>query len=136
MALEISSTLLARLLNEAEKTPEYEVCGLLFGTPTQIVGASRCRNVAPDPRSAFEVDPAALIAAHKAARAGGPTIVGCYHSHPGGPAVPSARDAAAAMPDGSIWLIMAAREAGFYRATENGTIEGRFVPVGHEAVEP
>lgn len=136
MVLGISSTLLARLLNEAEKTPDIEVCGLLFGTPMQISGASRCRNVAPDPRIAFEIDPAALIAAHKAARVGGPAIVGCYHSHPSGAALPSARDAAAAMPDGSIWLIIAGREAGFYRATEHGAIEGRFIAVPHRIVEP
>lgn len=136
MALEISSTLLARLLNEAEKTSDREVCGLLFGTPTQISGSSSCRNVAPDPRFAFEIDPAALIAAHKAARAGGPAIVGCYHSHPSGAALPSARDAAAAMPDGSIWLVIAGRQAGFYRATERGGIEGRFIVVPHRIVEP
>ncbi|WP_353203549.1 M67 family metallopeptidase [Sphingomonas sp.] len=135
MALEISSTLLARLLNEAEKTPDREVCGLLFGSPTRILGSLSCRNVAPDPRIAFEIDPAQLIAAHRAERKGGPKIVGCYHSHPGGPPLPSARDAAAAMPDGSIWLIMAGRGTGIYRATENGTIEGRFVAVRHEMVE-
>ncbi|GGA40068.1 Mov34/MPN/PAD-1 family protein [Sphingomonas psychrolutea] len=135
MALEISSTLLARLLNEAEKTPDREVCGLLFGSPTRILDFSRCRNVAPDPRCAFEIDPVPLIAAHKAARAGGPAIVGCYHSHPCGAAIPSARDAAAATPDDSIWLIMAGRDASFYRAAENGPVEGRFVAVRHEIVE-
>ncbi|WP_176495804.1 Mov34/MPN/PAD-1 family protein [Sphingomonas sp. HMP6] len=136
MALEISSTLLVGLLNEAERSPEHEVCGLLFGTPARIEQALRCCNVAPDPRSAFEIDPVQLIAAHKAERRGGPRIVGCYHSHPSGPPLPSARDAAAAMTDGAIWLIIARREAGFFCAIENGAIERRFVAVRHEIVEP
>jgi proteasome lid subunit RPN8/RPN11 len=63
--------------------------------------SGRRRGGAPSsPRCA----PAALIAAHRAARAGGPALVGHYHSHPGGSPVPSARDAAAAEP-GSYWII-------------------------------
>lgn len=135
MAMEISSTLLRRLLSEAEKFRHREVCGLLFGTPERIVEARACRNVAADPRDAFEIDPAQLLAAHRAARHGGAAIVGCYHSHPAGPATPSARDAAAAAPDGSIWIIIAGRDAGFYRAVERGRYEGRFDTVAHRIVD-
>src|SRR3546814_6701011 len=42
----------------------------------------------------------------------GPAIAGCYHSHPCGPAEPSARDAAAAAPDGALWLIVGEIEDG------------------------
>lgn len=135
MALEISSTLVARLLNEADSEPDREVCGLLFGTSDRIEAALRCGNVASDPRTAFEIDPAALIAAHKAERRGGPAIVGCYHSHPNGAALPSPRDAAAALPDGAFWLILAAGQACLFRAVEHGAIEGRFVAVPHRTVE-
>ena len=129
MDLEISSTLLARLLNEAETFPHREVCGLLFGAGDRISDARSCRNVAPDPRRAFEIDPAQLIAAHRAERSGGPSVIGHYHSHPGGKPHPSARDAAAASPDGSILIIVAGCGTGCYRAVENGEIEGRFDPV-------
>ena len=129
MALEISSTLLTRLLQEAAAVPSVEMCGLLFGTPERITDALLCANVAADPGTAFEIDPVQLIAAHRAERGGGPRIVGCYHSHPGGSPVPSARDAAAASPNGGIWVIVAGRETGFYRAVANGVHEGRFDPV-------
>ncbi|WP_404370090.1 Mov34/MPN/PAD-1 family protein [Sphingomonas sp. MMS24-J45] len=135
MALEISSTLLAGLLNEAANAPDREVCGLLFGTPDRVEAARSCRNVAPDPRTAFEIDPAALIAAHKAERGGGPAIVGCYHSHPNGAALPSPRDAASAPPDDALWLILAAGQGRVFRAVEHGAIEGRFVAVPHRTVE-
>lgn len=136
MALEISSTLLARLLNEAASAPHREVCGLLFGTSDRIEKALPCSNVAADPRTAFEIDPAALIAAHKAARDGGPAIVGCYHSHPNGAALPSPRDAAAAPPDGALWLILAEGQARLFCAVEHGVIEGRFDAVRYAVVEP
>ncbi|MCI4589716.1 M67 family metallopeptidase [Sphingobium sp. BYY-5] len=85
-----------------------EVCGLLFGQAGRIDAFLPAANVAPDPARHFDLDPAALIAAHRAARAGGPQIVGHYHSHPSGIAVPSKTDAASAAPDGSLWLIVAA----------------------------
>ena len=126
MGWEISSAVLHRIVGEADAFPAHEVCGLLFGTGARIDRALSCRNVASDPASAFEIDPAQLIAAHRAARAGGPRIVGCYHSHPGGPPLPSARAGAAAAPDGSIWLIVAGRGTGCYRAVPGGRHHDRF----------
>jgi proteasome lid subunit RPN8/RPN11 len=128
MSVTISSTLLARLFKEATTSPG-EICGLLFGTGEEIRNAEHCRNVAEHAATAFEIDPAALIAAHRAARAGGPAIIGCYHSHPGGTATPSPRDAAAAAPDGAIWLIVAADGAQAWRAIDAGSLHGRFAPV-------
>ncbi|MDR6849157.1 proteasome lid subunit RPN8/RPN11 [Sphingomonas sp. BE270] len=129
MTLEISSTLLARLLNEAANAPEQEVCGLLFGTAERLDAVRPCRNVAAEPDRAFEIDPAALIAAHRATRDGGPAIIGCYHSHPNGAATPSARDAAAAAPDGALWIIIADPQVACYRAVCDGAYVGRFDPV-------
>lgn len=132
MGLEISSTLLQRLLEAAAETPDREVCGLLLGTPVRIEAMLPCRNVAPDPHVAFEIDPSQLIAAYRAERGGGPRIVGCYHSHPVGAPTPSARDAAAAAPDDWIWAILAEGGAGWYRAVEHGRLHGRFDPLRHD----
>ncbi len=108
MALRISRALLAQMLAHATSSPEREVCGLLFGIPEKEVSEIQpCANVAADPTRSFEVDPAALIAAHKAERCGGPLLVGWYHSHPNGHAVPSACDRNAAIEAGRIWLIVA-----------------------------
>lgn len=135
MAVEITSGLLERIVEEASAVPTREVCGLLLGSPECVTDALPCRNVAPDPHIAFEVDPVQLIAAHRAARAGGPAVVGCYHSHPGGVARPSARDAEAAAPDGSIWIIVAGRGPGVYRAVENGRYAERFDAVEYVIVD-
>lgn len=110
----ISADLLAMLQREADALPERETCGLLFGDGAardgRITAAEPTCNVAPDPRAAFEIDPGRLIAAHRARRAGGPLVIGCYHSHPRGRAEPSPRDLAAAVV-GSLWLILAGGDA-------------------------
>lgn len=123
MGYGISSTLLARLLTEAENSPHAEVCGLLFGSATLIEAVQSCLNVAPEPARAFEIDPAALFATHRRARGGGPQLIGHYHSHPSGEPVPSARDAAQAMGDGALWLILTAREARLWRTDRVGMFE-------------
>src|SRR5215212_5127057 len=105
MLLTISRALLDEIGAHAAETPEREVCGLLLGTDARVERVMRCANVAPDARRHFEVDPAALLAAHRAARGGGPRPIGHYHSHPSAEPIPSAYDAAMADP-GSYWIIV------------------------------
>lgn len=114
---------------DAAASPAVEVCGLLFGTSHAIQDARPCRNAAADPARQFELDPAALIAAHRDARAGRAQLVGHYHTHPTGPALPSISDAAAAASDGAIWIIVGADEVTAWRAVERGAHLGRFDPL-------
>ena len=124
MAVEISRALLARLREAAADSPHAEICGLLFGACNRIEAAVPAANVAAHPARTFEIDPAALIAAHRAERAGGARLIGHYHSHPGGSAHPSATDAAMAEP-GRLWLILGTEEALLWRAEA----EGAFRPI-------
>jgi len=119
MRVTISSRLLDQIVGHAVAEPGREVCGLLFGDDTRITAARPTANVAVDPGGYFEVDPQALFAAIRAERAGGPRLVGHYHSHPGGRPEPSARDAADAAP-GRLWLIVAGREARLWRSLAGG----------------
>lgn len=123
MVLEISSTLVARLLEEAAVSPGVEVCGLLFGTSGRVAAAEACANVAAEPGRLFEIDPVALFAAHRRARAGGARVMGCYHSHPSGDPMPSATDAESAMGDGAVWVILGRGEARAWRTVERGRFE-------------
>ena len=122
MRVRISRRLLQRIIADAAVSPGEEICGLLFGSPHRIDAAQACRNVAERRTDSFEIDPAALLAAHKAARAGGAAIVGCYHSHPNGSPEPSPRDAAAAAPDGGFWLIVGDGMARLWRARCDGGV--------------
>jgi proteasome lid subunit RPN8/RPN11 len=113
----------------ARATPQ-EACGLLLGHGLRIERAQPARNVHATPLTHFEIDPQALIDAHRAARAGGPQVLGYYHSHPSGPAEPSAADRAQAAGDGKVWAIVAGGEARFWRDTADG-----FEPLSYALVE-
>jgi proteasome lid subunit RPN8/RPN11 len=86
-------------------------------------------NVSANPADSFEIDPAALFAAIRAERAGGPRVIGHYHSHPHGPAIPSPRDAAAAGEAGRLWLILGDGEAAAWRAMPGGAVAAAFEAV-------
>jgi desampylase len=132
MGLEISRSALATILADANASPDREICGLLLGEGRRVTEIVPCRNVADDPEIAFEIDPSALIAAHRAARDGGPAVLGHYHSHPFGPASPSPRDAAAAGEPGAVWIVAGQGELGIFRCVAAGPIHGRFVPLAVE----
>jgi desampylase len=105
MTIRISRATHAALIAMADANPVQEVCAILFGQDNGIESFRGVLNVARDPSRMFEIDPAALIAAHRATRHGGPAIIGYFHSHPRGPAVPSETDRAYAAADGRLWLI-------------------------------
>ncbi len=122
MRLDISREALDAIRGEAAASPDVEVCGLLFGKGLRVEMVVTCRNVADEPATAFEIDPQALIAAYKAARGGGPAVIGHYHSHPIGKAEPSARDAANAMGDGAIWIVVGGDDVSAWRSNSPGKL--------------
>lgn len=134
MLVLLSSALHHQLLAEAAAAHPRECCGLLFGALDRIDAAQPCANVAADPLRTFEIDPAALIAAERAARSDGPPILGYYHSHPNGRAEPSPCDATQAAADGRLWLIIADGRLTAWRAVEGGALHGRFDPL--QIVQP
>lgn len=119
----IARELLLALVHEAERAYPREACGLLLGRGERIEQVLPARNIHPSPRTHFEIDPQALVDAHRAARQGGPEVLGYYHSHPSGSAEPSAADRAQASGDGRIWAIVGRHGVAFWRDDENGFAE-------------
>ncbi|MEZ5655318.1 MAG: M67 family metallopeptidase [Sphingobium sp.] len=125
----ISRAALDRILSLASADPDREICGLLLDDGQGGIGAVRpAANVADDPARRFEIDPAVLIAAHRASRQGEPAVIGHYHSHPGGDTRPSACDADMAFEDGKFWLICSPGGAHALWKTGDGGLHGRFLP--------
>ena len=126
MTLQVTSELFDALLAQAEAAHPRECCGLLFGSAEQarIDALEPAANVHSQPETHFEIDPQVLIDAHRAARSGGPELVGYYHSHPDGKPRPSATDAAMAARDGMVWAIVGdgvgSGTVAFWRAGESG----------------
>lgn len=131
----ISSRAHCAMLAAADAAHPFEACGLLLGEGGRVDDATLARNVAEAPATRFEIDPAHLLAAHRAARAGGPAILGWWHSHPSGLAEPSATDAAMSDPDGRVWAIVAAGQVRTFRALAAGPLHGRFVAI-EWAIDP
>ncbi|MFA6219272.1 MAG: M67 family metallopeptidase [Erythrobacter sp.] len=126
--MDVIQAVIDALLAEAADAHPLECCGLLFGQGDRIDAMRRARNVHPTPHSHFEIDPQALVDAHRSARSGGPQVVGYYHSHPNGWAEPSATDRAMAAGDAMIWAIVAAGRVAFWRSGDAG-----FVPLPYGA---
>lgn len=126
----IASDALNAILAAAKKAEEKECCGLLLGTANRIEQALQAANVHPAPARHFEIDPAALIAALRAEREGGAQVIGYFHSHPTGPAIPSATDTAMAAGDGRLWAIVGGDGAiGWFQSTPGGFVNMQVLAV-------
>ena len=113
--IQIAETVIPAILAAARNAHPHECCGILLGGENRVESYLSANNIHPNPETHFEIDPRALIAAHKAERAGGPQVVGYYHSHPTGDPAPSATDRASAAHDGKVWAIVAGDEVAFFR---------------------
>ena len=126
MGIRVSRPVFERLLAEAARAAPEECCGILLGREVMIDEARPAANDAVQPRRRFVIDPQALVDAHRAARNGGLQVLGYYHSHPTGPAEPSATDRTQAAHDGAVWAIVGEGGMTFWRDEETG-----FVPLSY-----
>ncbi len=126
MNLAIASSALVAIVDHARADAPNEACGILFGGGARIDRAEPAANVAAHPDRAFEIEPSALLVAHRSARAQGGQVVGWYHSHPNGVAEPSPTDAARAVEAGKVWLIAAGDAVTAWRVVPGGPVHGRF----------
>lgn len=121
MEVQVTSQALDQMRAAAAAAHPREACGLLLGTSARITHVLEVANVHPSPETHFEIDPQALIDAHRAARhAGAPQVIGYFHSHPKGPPKPSATDRACGAGDGKVWAIVASDDIRFWRDGEQG----------------
>ncbi len=129
--MEISRPALGQIRAAAAAAHPREACGILLGTGNRITAARPAANVHASPQTHFEIDPQALIDAHRQARGRGAQVLGYFHSHPSGPAEPSATDRACAAGDGKVWAIVAGGEVRLWRDDPEG-----FTPLSYSACDP
>lgn len=127
MAIEVTRGVLATLREEAARAAPRECCGVLLGRGDLIDQVRPAANVSERPEVRFEIDPAVLLAVHRAARAGGAQVLGYYHSHPVGHPIPSATDCEHASGDRRVWAIVAGGEIALWRDVEGGFEQLEFV---------
>lgn len=102
LALRLSRALLGTIVGHCRAQLPLEGCGLLLGerrgAAADVLEARPAQNILASARR-YEIAPEAVLAADHAARAAGRVLIGAWHSHPGGRAVPSAQDRREAWPD-------------------------------------
>lgn len=105
-AVLLPAPIAAVIRQQASAAFPAEACGLLVGAGRRVCAAVPVPNRATEP-DRFEMAPADLFAAHRAARQGGVAVIGHYHSHPNGVAEPSERDRVAVADPSALWVIAA-----------------------------
>jgi proteasome lid subunit RPN8/RPN11 len=109
-SIELPAALAGQIRHQVALANPRECCGLIEGSREgdvfRVTALHPARNLAED-GDRFDIDPRDHLAAAKAARAHGGSIIGCYHSHPAGRPEPSTRDLAGAGEENFLWLIAA-----------------------------
>lgn len=113
MSLTIASAHVELLKEHSRNCWPEEACALLVGAAKSEKAAEVKRivlsdNIAADRKKFFEIDPGVRIRLEKELReTKTETIVGIFHSHPNGSAIPSRTDAEMVIESQFFWLIAA-----------------------------
>ncbi len=108
--IELPRAIYDELVYRAYDGEGNEVCGILggqYGPDRTIVDAVHpAENVADTPQIRYRIDPEEQLRLTEEIEENGRDVAGFYHSHPAGPAQPSATDAArATWPDLSYVIV-------------------------------
>ena len=95
---------------QTQKAFPNEACGFLLGTTSDdgamhVSKVVACDNTSSMPVQRFELDSELHLRLQREAREQGQDILGCYHSHPKGPARPSLEDLSRAVMPEWVWVI-------------------------------
>ncbi len=91
MNLMLGPGLLDKMIQHATASLPNEACGLLVGHGMNATRFLRANNILGSPNS-YEMDPSFLASTMRSLRESGESLVAIFHSHPAGPAEPSALD--------------------------------------------
>jgi proteasome lid subunit RPN8/RPN11 len=113
--LDLPEHIMQAIAMEAARALPAEACGVLLGAlqadVIQIRSHRPVQNIAGDGVREYAIPGDVVLTMQRAAEREGLDVVGFYHSHPNGPAGPSARDLTGAWP-GYVYVIADARTGG------------------------
>ncbi|MDA0934200.1 MAG: M67 family metallopeptidase [Planctomycetota bacterium] len=104
MSPRVEPGVLRAMTAHAREAHPMEAVGAVLGAGGVAVDYVRLENVSPTPASAFSVDPLDFVRIDGEARDRGLTLLGLFHSHPGGAAEPSDADRRGAWPGQCCWI--------------------------------
>ena len=106
MTMSISYRAARQIADRAASHYPEEVCGLLAGSGKRITKAFPVSNIAAQPETDYQLQPAEQLKALKQIDADSLTWIGIYHSHPKSGPIPSPADIQQASDDGLLHLIV------------------------------
>ena len=121
--------LVNRLLEQAQHSPETEVCGLIGLSEAGTYSFYPVVNVASEQDHLFAMEPKGQIDAMRQMREANEELYAIYHSHPHAPAEPSARDLHEAAYPEALYLIISLDTRGVLQLKGFRLREGNFIPV-------
>jgi proteasome lid subunit RPN8/RPN11 len=107
---------------EAARAHPPSAAGCSPAAPIASRRSTPVSNTAEDPSRRYEMDPAELWAARRAARDAGHEVIGFYHSHPRTPPFPSSLDVERAYYPEAVYAIAALEPAS--RSGPSGSSNG------------
>jgi len=106
----LGQELLKRMVEHAGVESPKEACGIIAGTKkggnSVVEKVYNCRNVDPSPSNRYKIDPKEQLEVMEEIDRSGMELLGFYHSHPGGPGLPSEIDLERVMWPGHSHLIL------------------------------
>ena len=97
------------MVDHCRRELPWEACGLLAGTGARVAAVLPMPNVAMAPERHFLVDSSSQMRAFRTMDERGWELVGIYHSHPRGAAVPSHADICQSLYPGVVHVIVSLR---------------------------
>ncbi len=120
-----------KIISHCRSVYPNEACGILAGEGGTVRKIYEMTNAEPSPVSYF-MDPKELFLAMKDMRKEGLRMVAIYHSHPGSPAYPSAKDVSLAFYPDSFYMIVGLSHKDKTEARAFEIVDGNVREVGIE----
>ena len=130
-SLILPRTLLEEMLTHVISLWPEEACGLVGGLDGRAARLYPVENTRHSP-VAFEMEPLQQIKAMLAMEAEGLELIAIYHSHPDGPARPSATDVANAYYPNAVQLIISLADRALPSVCAFTIVDGTVAEVGWE----
>lgn len=106
METHIPRHLINQILEQAQRSPGKEICGLMSSQNQQPVTCYPVANIAVDPAHRFLMDPKQQIDIMREMRQRGEDLFAIYHSHPDTPPIPSSQDLEQANYPETLYLVI------------------------------
>ena len=121
--------LVNQVLTHAQQHEHSESCGLISATNGIPIHYYAVKNIAADPATRFEMEPAQQIAAMKHMREHGEDLFAIVHSHPESPPLPSATDIQEVGYPDACYIIVSLNTKGVLEMRGFKMVDGDMQPV-------